>query len=644
VGTPVAKGCGMPAHARLLLPIVLLLELAASRPARAARRESVAASARVAAGAGLVVMARGRELQLFTVDGRAIARRATPVGDPLEAQGAGERAADESRERILDLLDVPTEARDSQAAEDLVEDELTLGERRAARALERSAADATPPAPIHLAASARFLWIATADGLWRAEIGETPRRIGPRPAELRALGATDDGDLLVLRGRELLASRDGGLTFQSLERLAARATHLAVPASGRWLAWAEESAVLMSSAAGRAAWPLPGTVRDLRACGDELVALTDDGLYRASADAPLARIAGPLPARRLACSGDGGGPWLAVGPGLLASADHGRSWRSRLDTPPGPVQDAAVAAEALWLATPAGLVELPIEESPGERPPALPPLDGTPGLALRGRPPVWAALLPRITLQGSYRGSPGRHEVRALALADFPLGPRQARPPAGALQPAALLAAQDLPPAPTPPPVETPAAAEPPTRLRPPPPDAEIGCLVEARARAVEAALAEPERARSYVVRAGRAAWLPELRLRIERRTGRSESLDLEPTSSTSTGPLGVDTANDVRYEARATWDLSRLVFSPDEMAAGFQALRMADMRREIESQVNRLYFERRRLLVEPPPTRSSTADHARRAVRVEELDAELDALSDGAFSRCRRPAEVPHP
>ena len=64
------------------------------------------------------------------------------------------------------------------------------------------------------------------------------------------------------------------------------------------------------------------------------------------------------------------------------------------------------------------------------------------------------------------------------------------------------------------------------------------------------------------------------------------------------------------------------------------QALRMADMRREIEAQVNRIYFERRRLLVNPagaPPLEATGA-----LLRVEELEAELDGLSGGEFSRCR--------
>jgi hypothetical protein len=153
-------------------------------------------------------------------------------------------------------------------------------------------------------------------------------------------------------------------------------------------------------------------------------------------------------------------------------------------------------------------------------------------------------------------------------------------------------------------------------------------CLRSARRRAVELAMAEPERARSYVSRAGYAAWLPELRLLVSRRYGRSESVDVNSSSTALSSPLGIDTVNDVRYEARATWDLSKLVFSTEELAAQTQALHMAELRRDIEATVNRLYFERRAL-------ERSAGVEGRRGLRTNEIEAELDAISAGSFGAC---------
>ena len=93
------------------------------------------------------------------------------------------------------------------------------------------------------------------------------------------------------------------------------------------------------------------------------------------------------------------------------------------------------------------------------------------------------------------------------------------------------------------------------------------------RAAASALALTEPERARSLVLRARVAGWLPELRARVDRRLARAESVDLGASMTTPLAPVGIDSDNDVRYELRATWDLAKLVFNPDEIGAHFQAL-----------------------------------------------------------------------
>ncbi len=197
----------------------------------------------------------------------------------------------------------------------------------------------------------------------------------------------------------------------------------------------------------------------------------------------------------------------------------------------------------------------------------------------------------------------------------------------------------DATPAPTapPPPTPTPVAAPPrgaalDLAARPGEPTVQ-----ELRAAATRLAAADPDRARSMIARAGRSAWLPEIRLRIERRFGRNESLD-HGLASPLPPPIELDTVNDVRYEWRATWDLARLVFNPEELQAQTEALRMGDVRMEVESLVIRLYFERKRLRVEgalglaaPDPAAS-----ARRELRIQEIEAELDALSGGLMERTR--------
>jgi hypothetical protein len=158
------------------------------------------------------------------------------------------------------------------------------------------------------------------------------------------------------------------------------------------------------------------------------------------------------------------------------------------------------------------------------------------------------------------------------------------------------------------------------------------------RAAASALLLAEPERARSLVARARHAGWLPEVRLRVDRRLARAESVDLVPAVTTPLAPVGIDSDNDVRYEARLSWDLGKIVFNPDEIAAQFQALRTADARREVESLVIRLYFERRRLKAESAASDANDiAAGMKLEVRIAEIEAELDALTGGAFARLGR-------
>ena len=214
----------------------------------------------------------------------------------------------------------------------------------------------------------------------------------------------------------------------------------------------------------------------------------------------------------------------------------------------------------------------------------------------------WAAWLPRLTVRAGAAFAPGRREYQTVALASFPLDAPRTR--------VLLVADNDEAPSP---PVPRPVDLSIPA-------DAEADCLDVARAKAVALALVEPERGRSYVERARHAAWLPEIRLRMDRRLGRSESLDQPSTSTAITSPLGVDTIDDVRYEARVTWDLARLIFNSDELAAQAQTIHMAEIRRDIEVTLSRLYFERRRLGLERLPIGSGERSQLlRRELRVRE-------------------------
>ncbi|MDZ4694648.1 MAG: hypothetical protein SGI86_05825 [Deltaproteobacteria bacterium] len=224
--------------------------------------------------------------------------------------------------------------------------------------------------------------------------------------------------------------------------------------------------------------------------------------------------------------------------------------------------------------------------------------------------PAWADFLPRLSATASVATMEGQRDSRAVLSAEIPIEPRPERP---------------VLPRPTEDDLNPRIARIP-------------ACLAELREVAVALIFAEGSRARSLLSRARIAGWLPELRFRVERRMGRNESLDIE--EAVGVAPLGLDTIDDVRYEVRATLDLGRAIFNPQELAASQQALRIADARREVQREVNRLFFERRRLRstleiafdkdIEGVTRRETTA------LRLATVEADIEALTAGQSQKCR--------
>lgn len=82
------------------------------------------------------------------------------------------------------------------------------------------------------------------------------------------------------------------------------------------------------------------------------------------------------------------------------------------------------------------------------------------------------------------------------------------------------------------------------------------------------------------------------------------------------------------------TWDLADLVWNPDQTSIDARSRLMVQLRQEILEEVTRLYFEHRRLGSEfaAHPTEDPLLT-SERTLRVEELTAQLDALTGGWFS-----------
>lgn len=556
---------------------------------------------------------RGKAVVLLRDDGSSVGQLGAPASEsPRRAARSDGRA----REDLLDFLGIDEGEQDSAWVEDELNNESTLMQRRLRREKRRPSnilASGTPA----VAAAGRDIWIANGNGLWFWPGTGDLQHVAHRDLSGVRLSAAPEGQILVATGNQLWLYSGGRGAARLLESTDP-IRHIAVSASGRSFAWAKGSQIELHNGVDDPGQQvsLPQPVRALQYCDETLALLSQDGLALLTQEGTPVSLAPRLAAHRLACS-DGDGPWLAIGPDLLMSIDQGRTWTSITIPVNARVLDAAVGKDCLWVATDRGLYRVSDKSSGDE----LLAADFTPPPKLLTGPrvaPWWAAWLPQLTVAGGAVLARGRRDIQTVALASFPLDSPTPR------RSFRLVADSS----------EVPIPHEPRAVEVTMPADPEANCLAAARAKAVSLAMVEPERARSYVDRARHAAWLPELRLRVDRRFGRSESLDVPSTSTSTTSPLGVDTVDDVRYEARVTWDLARLVFSNDELAAQSQTMHMAEMRRDIEVTVSRLYFERRRLRLER--LSAGAAERSiRRELRVREIEAELDALSGGGFSQC---------
>ena len=95
-----------------------------------------------------------------------------------------------------------------------------------------------------------------------------------------------------------------------------------------------------------------------------------------------------------------------------------------------------------------------------------------------------------------------------------------------------------------------------------------------------------------------------------------------------------IQIGNDDRVVVRLEWRLDKLVMSSEQIRVINETGKANKMREKVLDEVTRLYFDRRRLqvdnLLNPP---SSLPDQIEMELRLQEMTANLDALTGGEFS-----------
>ncbi|MHB8416761.1 MAG: hypothetical protein ACYDCL_01710 [Myxococcales bacterium] len=235
----------------------------------------------------------------------------------------------------------------------------------------------------------------------------------------------------------------------------------------------------------------------------------------------------------------------------------------------------------------------------------------------------WAALLPDVTVGYRYQTACNLRDTSGAFVAQLPestvllVSATWPLPDAGRGSPRQrrwLAQAETLP---------RPAPAA------PPPPDPTGPTIQELQQAAEDAALLHPADLASLRSRARGSAWLPELSAEYQRNVGDIDMLGIRSGSGVDTSAL-----EDVsRYGVRATWRLSELVFSPQELQVAASALKLQAARRELLAEVAKVYFERKRLLLKRHLEPDADA-RKRLTLDIEEHSATLDALTGGYFSQ----------
>lgn len=199
--------------------------------------------------------------------------------------------------------------------------------------------------------------------------------------------------------------------------------------------------------------------------------------------------------------------------------------------------------------------------------------------------------------------------------------PLEPGPPAPAL-PVEPALPDPEPPAPIYDPVQLQEAL---TRLPPGP------SLAELQDAALAEAGVDPHAAARWLRRARMAAALPTVSVQYDRRFDRKWTLAQEVGEADA---LRNDSGNQDVLRTKATWDLDRLIFTPEELRAARAVLDVADFRERLLVEITQLYFERERILLErelAPPTdlEAAIAIH----VRLREIEGLLTGLTGLDFT-----------
>ncbi len=156
--------------------------------------------------------------------------------------------------------------------------------------------------------------------------------------------------------------------------------------------------------------------------------------------------------------------------------------------------------------------------------------------------------------------------------------------------------------------------------------------ILELQRAAIRYTEVNPDKIVNWRRQAAFKAFLPEVSVGYDKDIYRTIASSTSGGKTTFT--IGPDDES-YGWDVSLKWDLGDLIYNDDQTSIDSRSKLMVQLRNDVLTQLNQAYFERKRLqaeLIKYPDKTSPT--YQERELKIEELTAQIDALTGGYLSR----------
>ena len=161
--------------------------------------------------------------------------------------------------------------------------------------------------------------------------------------------------------------------------------------------------------------------------------------------------------------------------------------------------------------------------------------------------------------------------------------------------------------------------------------------IQDLQAVAMKYAEVHPEKIDAWRKAAAMKSWAPSLNIGLDNDSYQTVDVDRGGTGDPDKFIYGPNRKN-AGASVGLTWNLSELLWNPDQTSIDSRSKLMVELRDEILNELTHLYYARRRLQIEALLSPEHEISKAiERDLQIQEYTAGIDALTGGFFSRALR-------